>query len=136
MDVIEVGMSLKGHQGKEQCMDAAQQQSGGKQSEGGGIQVIARAADILRVLRSDNSGLSLGKIAKRVELPRSTVQRIINALLTEGLVSAGTDSGGYVLGAEIVALAQAAKLDVARFLQPYLGKLSHQTGSESYSTTP
>ena len=36
----------------------------------------------LRVLK-DSDGLSLGQIAERVGLPRSTVQRIVNALLAE-----------------------------------------------------
>ena len=43
-----------------------------------GIQVLSRAADILRALKADNRGLSLGRIARRVGLPRSTVQRIVN----------------------------------------------------------
>lgn len=97
-------------------------------AEGAGIQVLARAAEILRLLKQDTSGLSLGKIAKRVELPRSTVQRIINALVAEDLVSIAGDSGGYVIGPEIVALAQAAKLDITRLLHPHLENLSRRTG--------
>lgn len=38
------------------------------------------AAAILCVLKDDNEGLSLGKIAGRVGLARSTVQRIVNAM--------------------------------------------------------
>jgi hypothetical protein len=41
------------------------------------VQVIARAATILRALEEENSGLSLGQIAQRVNLARSTVQRIV-----------------------------------------------------------
>ena len=46
------------------------------------VQVIARAATILRALEEENSGLSLGQIAQRVNLARSTVQRIVAALET------------------------------------------------------
>ena len=46
----------------------------------GGIQVIARAANVLRSLEDKPDGLSLGQIAKRVSLARSTVQRIVGAL--------------------------------------------------------
>jgi DNA-binding IclR family transcriptional regulator len=42
-----------------------------------GIQVIARAATILRLLKTNQSGLSLGQIAAQADLPRSTVQRIV-----------------------------------------------------------
>ena len=35
-----------------------------------GIQVIARTAAVLRALRDDTGGISLGRIAERVGLPR------------------------------------------------------------------
>jgi DNA-binding IclR family transcriptional regulator len=35
-----------------------------------GVQVIARATDVLRALEAEPGGLSLAKIARRVELPR------------------------------------------------------------------
>ncbi len=44
------------------------------------VQVIARAAAILRALEDEADGLSLGQIAQRVCLARSTVQRIVAAL--------------------------------------------------------
>ncbi|MGI9493370.1 MAG: helix-turn-helix domain-containing protein, partial [Geminicoccaceae bacterium] len=57
---------------------------------GQGIQVIARAASILRALGEDTSGMSLGQIADKVGLPRSTVQRIVGALQAERLVISST----------------------------------------------
>ena len=53
-----------------------------------GIQVIARAAAVLRALKDSQTGLSLGQIADRVALPRSTVQRIVAALIDERLLVA------------------------------------------------
>lgn len=53
-----------------------------------GIQVIARAAAVMRALGSNPQGLSLAAIAQIVDLPRSTVQRIITALEAEFLVEA------------------------------------------------
>src|SRR6476469_903727 len=41
------------------------------------VQVIARAATILRALEEQPAGLSLGQIAQRVDLARSTVQRTV-----------------------------------------------------------
>ena len=46
--------------------------------ERNGVQVIARAAQVLRVLEHETEGLSLGEIAGRVDLARSTVQRIVH----------------------------------------------------------
>lgn len=52
----------------------------------------------MRVLGENPQGLSLAAIAQRVSLPRSTVQRIINALLEELLVESLGAGGGYRLG--------------------------------------
>lgn len=93
-----------------------------------GIQVIARAAQILRVLRDDTSGLSLGQIARRVELPRSTVQRIVNSLISERLVLAASAGGGLRLGPEIQSLAAASRMDIVEQLHPILVKLSGEAG--------
>ena len=51
-----------------------------------GVQVIARAASILRALADNPVGLGLGPISRLVGLPRSTVQRIVAALEAEGFV--------------------------------------------------
>lgn len=93
-----------------------------------GVQVIARAADILRVLKKDNDGLSLGQIAKQVSLPRSTVQRIVNALLAERLIMTTSSEGGLRLGPEIQALAAAGRVNVAELIRPILANLAKETG--------
>lgn len=54
-----------------------------------GIQVISRAAAILREVGARPDGLSLGKLAQATGLARSTVQRIVDALELEHLVQAG-----------------------------------------------
>lgn len=54
-----------------------------EQRDNGGVQVIARAAKILRVLASHPDGLSLSQIAREVDLARSTVNRIVAALEDE-----------------------------------------------------
>jgi DNA-binding IclR family transcriptional regulator len=94
----------------------------------GGIQVIARAAAILRALKSSRSGLSLAQIAERVALPRSTVQRIVNALQDERLVIASSTGVGFRLGPELHALAEAAHYNIADALRPLLQSLAAQTG--------
>lgn len=93
-----------------------------------GIQVISRAADILRLLGRETGGLSLGQIAKRVELPRSTVQRIVLALSHEGFVTAGQGPGGIKLGPEIRALGQASGLSPRQRLRPIMQTIAQQTG--------
>ncbi len=91
-----------------------------------GVQVISRAAEILRVLKNDNSGLSLGQIAERVQLPRSTVQRIVNALLSERLVMSSSAEGGLRLGSEIQSLAAAGRVNMAELVHPVLTDLARR----------
>jgi DNA-binding IclR family transcriptional regulator len=93
-----------------------------------GIQVIARAASVLRALKGSQEGMSLGQIAERVGLPRSTVQRIVGALQAERLVIASSAGSGVRLGPELHALAEAARYNVAEMLRPLLQALSDETG--------
>lgn len=93
-----------------------------------GIQVISRAAQILRQLKRDNEGLSLGTIASKTGLPRSTVQRIVGALVAEGFIANSDKQGDLRLGPEIQSLAAAGRLDVASIVRPWLQKLSEETG--------
>ncbi|WP_152612126.1 IclR family transcriptional regulator [Ruegeria sp. ANG-S4] len=97
-------------------------------SDKGGIQVISRAASILRVLKENQSGMSLGKIAERVDLPRSTVQRITRALAKEKLVISDANGGGLRLGPELSALAGAAQYSIVEHCRLLLTELTQKTG--------
>lgn len=92
-----------------------------------GIQVIGRAATILRTLRDDPTGMSLGQIAEKVGLARSTVQRIVAALQDERLVIM-LGNGGFRLGPEVTSLAKAASFDTVELCRPCLIELSQSTG--------
>jgi DNA-binding IclR family transcriptional regulator len=93
-----------------------------------GIQVIARAAAILRVLGENQGGMSLGQIAERVGLPRSTVQRIAGALQSERLVISDGSGGGLKLGPAIGSLAEAARYNIVEQCRLILTELTQRTG--------
>ncbi len=99
-----------------------------KQQTNQGVQVISRAADILRSLKNERKGLSLGRIAERVGLPRSTVQRIVNALHAERCVMAPSAAGGLQLSPEIQSLAEAGRINIAEMIRPTLTELAKKTG--------
>ncbi len=89
-----------------------------------GVQVLARAASVLRALEGQPQGLSLGQLAKSVGLARSTVQRIVNALSAEGfLVSAGP-GGGVRIGPALLRIAASLGADMASMVRPHLRTLS------------
>ena len=93
-----------------------------------GIQVITRAAAILRALKDGQAGLSLGQIAEKVGLPRSTVQRIVAALVSERLLMTSGRNAGVRLGPELQTLAEAARLATVDECRSHLLRLAAQTG--------
>jgi DNA-binding IclR family transcriptional regulator len=88
------------------------------------IQVIARAAAVLRSLEDEERGLSLGQIATRVGLARSTVQRIVAALEAEQLVIVSAAAGGIRLGPALLRLAASVNTSAAETAKPLIAKLS------------
>jgi DNA-binding IclR family transcriptional regulator len=100
--------------------------AGNKSSDKSQVQVIARAAAILRALEDQSLGLSLGQIAQRVDLARSTVQRIVAALESENLVIAASPNGRVRLGPTIARLATSVQTDFVSIARPFLIKLSDE----------
>ena len=96
------------------------------QTKTSNVQVISRAAKILRTLRDHPKGLSLSQIAKEVGLARSTVQRIVTTLEQERFVAAASANGGIRLGPEIAMLAAAVHSDLREEIRPFLIQLSNQ----------
>jgi DNA-binding IclR family transcriptional regulator len=88
-----------------------------------GVQVIARAAQILRALDGEPNGLSLSQLSERLSLPRSTVHRVVTALATEGFLAAASPNGRVRLGPELARLALASRRELRAELRPYLQRL-------------
>lgn len=92
------------------------------------VQVIARAISILRALEDQRDGLSLGEIASRVDLARSTVQRIVAALAAEKVLIAASPTGRVRLGPTILRLASSAPTDFGTLAKSFLQALSKELG--------
>lgn len=89
----------------------------------GGIQVIARAAEILRALGAEPRGLTPSELAGRAGLPRSTVHRILAALEDEGLVAV-VGPGRYRLGTGLGHLIATERRDVRVTARPLIEALA------------
>lgn len=98
------------------------------ESSGQSVQVIARAASVLRTLEGEDSGLSLAQIAQRVGLARSTVQRIVDALRAEHFLIAATPTSGVRLGPALIRLAASAGADFDQITRPIMTKMSKKLG--------
>jgi IclR family transcriptional regulator, acetate operon repressor len=97
-----------------------------QESDKGGVQLVARVAAILRSLESEPAGLSLGAIAQRSGLPRSTVQRLVEALVQESLLEV-QGRGGICLGPAFMRLAAHSHVDITQKARPLLEELSRVT---------
>lgn len=91
------------------------------------IQVISRAAEILRTLQDNPDGLSFADIAKVLGLPRSTVQRIVESLAGAGLIITATSSNVVRLGPALIPLGEAARLPIAELARHILDALAYAT---------
>jgi len=92
------------------------------------IQVIARAASVLRALEHEPSGLSLGAIAQRLKLPRSTVQRIVGALEAENLLIAASPNGRVKLGPTLLRLSAAVETSTSAIAKPHMIEIARELG--------
>ncbi|WP_437615176.1 IclR family transcriptional regulator [Erwinia sp. V71] len=99
----------------------------GDDEKTGGIQVITRAAKILNILGEQPNGMSLGEIAQAVDLPRSTVQRIVAALDSVQMIRI-QGAGGVRLGPALLRLLSAVHTDVSDIARPILQTLCDATG--------
>lgn len=104
------------------------EQQNGSTTDRQGIQVIARAAALMRALERRPDGLSLGELAKAVSLPRSTVQRIVDALDNEGFVLAASAVSGVRMGPALLALAAATRFHIAEAARDTLEALAKECG--------
>ena len=93
-----------------------------------GVQSIERAFAVLRELALGPAGVT--DIADRVELPKSTVSRLLSALEAEGAVAQQDSGAQYELGPGLAALAEAASTgaNMGAVVRPFLLELHDSIG--------
>lgn len=87
------------------------------------IQSIERAFSILEIVSNESSGVRLTDIIPQVDLPKSTVARILSTLEELGAVERHPDRNGYRIGNRILDLAMQPSHIVTR-IKPYLNNLA------------
>ena len=94
------------------------------------VQSIDRVFDILELLSSEHEGLSLTAISERLDLPVSTVFRLLSVLRTRNYVEKNDSTNVYRLGLGFVELTSLylSNIELKTEAQPYLRHLSRSTG--------
>lgn len=96
-----------------------------------GVQSIERAFAVLRALALGPLGVT--QIAKQIDLPKSTVARLLGALEAEGAVIQRSTGGTYELGATLDELSPAGRTGthLMRMARPYLNELVFRTNERA-----
>lgn len=98
------------------------------------IPVIDRMMDILGRLQEDGGDTTIRGLAVHLEVPRTTVYRILNTLQQHRMV-VRADAGRYRLGPRLLSLAAHATAgegyDLTALAMPHLRRLSLETGEAS-----
>lgn len=93
-------------------------------------ELLRRAVQVLDVLRVQRSGLSIREVAREVDLPKSTVQRLLKELVATDMAAQDEVTRKYRLGPRTLALGTAyqRRLDVRAVARPYMTQLRDELG--------
>lgn len=98
------------------------------------VQSVERVFDILEVLAGRDSEKTQIEIANELELPKSTVHRLLGVLERRGWVEKSSQNGKYRLGLRLFELGSraVAHLNFRDLAHPYLEQLVGETGETSH----
>jgi IclR family KDG regulon transcriptional repressor len=98
-----------------------------------GLSSVRNAARLLKVFLSREESLGVSELARRLDLGKSTVHRLLTTLSSEGLIEQDHQTGGYRLGLVVFELGEAVRvhLDLHAAAGPVLASLRAQTGESS-----
>jgi DNA-binding IclR family transcriptional regulator len=102
-----------------------------------GISTLDRVCSILNAFRGNEKTLTLTEISRRINLPKSTTFRMLEALECQGVITREPYSHGYQLGYQLIRWGTQAldNLDMRNMAQPYLNRLMNATGETAVLST-
>jgi len=94
------------------------------------VQSVARAFTILQAIAAEPEGLSLTEIAQQVELPKSTVSRLLATMERFAVVERLPDKGGIRIGEGIVSMAMQMpyRRSLTVVAHPIMQRLANEIG--------
>ncbi|HWM57191.1 MAG TPA: IclR family transcriptional regulator [Pseudonocardia sp.] len=97
------------------------------------LSTVRNAARLLKAFRTREDSIGVSELARRLDLGKSNVHRLLTTLVAEGLVEQDRRSGGYRLGIVMFELGEAVRvhLHLHAAAGPVLAHLREQTGESS-----
>lgn len=99
------------------------------------VQSIARMFDVLEALVLSNEELSLMQLQEQLQLPASTIHRLLQTMIDRGYVDQNKSSRHYGPGLKILEVAESAKqnarFNLGRIARQYLQLLTDESGETS-----
>ncbi len=98
------------------------------------VQVINRTLKLLEILPEKEEGFGILKLAEKLNLPPSTIHRILATLKSQGYVIQDSSTEKYKLGYKILSLARRVlgNQSLKNFALPYLKELKEKTGETAH----
>lgn len=98
--------------------------------DSGFVNSLARGLSILESFGAANPVMGIAELARKTNLPKSTVHRLIQTMCTLGYVIPDGNSNKYMLGPKVLDLGFTvlSSLDLRDVAAPYLRKLSKSSG--------
>ena len=95
-----------------------------------GTQSIDRAAQLLVMVVESDDPVSIGELAERTDLPKSTVSRLVSALERQALVQRASTRGPLRAGPVLMRLAHrgVSDRDLVELCEPTLERLAEVSG--------
>jgi len=102
------------------------------------IQSVERAFKLLYTIGHNEDQSNISQLARDVNLPRTTVVRLLDTLQAVGAVKTDQQTDDYLLGDKLIALLNSSPWvdQIAAITQPYLQDLALTTGETAYLGIP
>ncbi|MGC0252368.1 IclR family transcriptional regulator [Pseudactinotalea sp. Z1748] len=96
-------------------------------------QGLTRALRVLRTLGAHDEPIALAQLSRQLELPKSTLVRLLSVLEAEGFVRKATDAPTFEFGDALIEIANNAihRVDAGTVAAPHLRHLAEATGYTS-----
>ena len=103
--------------------------AGAARMSDGGLSSVGNAARLLKAFLSREKEIGVSELARRLDLGKSTVHRLLTTLVQEGLVERNPDTGAYRLGLTMFELGQVVQshMDLHGAVGPVLAALREET---------